>query len=266
MSPSETGSIGAAVVCMVAACAYKSRLAILSTVMGAKPARLLRKTTIIPGGSGHLPVHTLTFASEPLGVRMDMGDVIKVIIPGYKPKSYSMSAEREGEFDITFKVYPSGRCSGYLDSLEVGDTANVFAKGDKKRRPGTHVGLIAFGVGITEALPVAAAELAKPDATEVVLVWASRTPADTFWHDRIKDLQERHPDTFTVVHAYSQENVAGALHGRLNPDMLKGVFARWGAVDAARFVTVGTKPMMAAADAMLAAIGFPMPEHALLTH
>ena len=40
-----------------------------------------------------------------LKVRIDHGDVVKVIIPDYKPKSYSMSCKRANEFDITVKVY-----------------------------------------------------------------------------------------------------------------------------------------------------------------
>ena len=41
---------------------------------------------------------------ESLGVSIEKGDVVKVAVPNYKPKSYSMSAARRGEFDITFKA------------------------------------------------------------------------------------------------------------------------------------------------------------------
>ena len=47
-----------------------------------------------------------------------------------------------------------------------------------------YVGVVTYGVGITEALPVAEAELKKGDADSVRLLCASRTMADTFWHDR----------------------------------------------------------------------------------
>ena len=174
---------------------------------GGEPAELLRKVCHVEAVRGaasspeweRLPVYTLTFATPPSlsnAVRIDCGDVIKVVVPGFKPKSYSMSAERPGEFDITFKAYPNGVCSGYLDSLkvlslalalaltltltltltlaltltiQVGDAITVFKKGSKERQPGSHVGLVAFGVGITEALPIAAAELAKPEAEQVVI-------------------------------------------------------------------------------------------------
>merc|ERR1712206_51466 len=96
-------------------------------------------------------------------IRIDMGDVVKMVIPGYKPKSYSVSAMRPGEFDVTFKVYPNGRASGFLDRLQVGDTIGSFGmrKGKTRQAPkdGGIVGLIAYGVGITEAWPMAKAEL-----------------------------------------------------------------------------------------------------------
>ena len=116
-----------------------------------------------------------------LGCRIDCGDVVKVVIPEHKPKSYSMSAARPGEFDITFKVYPGGRCSGYLDSVKVGQSVLAFAKGKKERNLGvgiTHVGVVAFGVGITEGLPIAEAELLRGGAERVHLVWAARTHED----------------------------------------------------------------------------------------
>merc|ERR1712176_702004 len=100
--------------------------------------------------------------------RLELGDVVKMVIPNYKPKSYSMSALREDEFDVTLKVYPNGRASGFLDRLEIGQSINSFGltKG-KTRNVGDYVGVIAYGVGITEGLPVARAELEKDDAKTV---------------------------------------------------------------------------------------------------
>ena len=42
----------------------------------------------------------------------------------------------------------------------------------------THVGVVAFGVGITEGLPIAEAELLRGGAERVHLVWAARTHED----------------------------------------------------------------------------------------
>lgn len=85
-------------------------LPVITYFMGAAPARLLRKKEVVKEGVDRLPVYTLSFQAPNQGLqsdfRIDLADVVKVVVPGYKPKSYSMSAMRDGEFDITFKVYP----------------------------------------------------------------------------------------------------------------------------------------------------------------
>lgn len=243
---------------------------------GSGPAQLIRKATIVEAGVDRLPVHTLTFANPvgmgSIGVRMDFGDVIKVVVPGYKPKSYSMSDERAGEFDITFKVYPNGRASGYLDRIPIGGEIEVFRKGSNRRQPGRCVSLVAFGVGITEALPITAAELSKPEAEHVHLIWASRTFADTFWSDKIANLKEKYGSRFDVSIVLSREEREGCHYGRITTEklnsLLRGAWANVADFNPSdcRFVTVGTKEMMREAEAMIAELGWPMPEHSLLRH
>ena len=263
------------------------------------PTKLVNKSILVPGkavtealepGSTlHLPVYTLTFeipdddssiftgkAKRHDTLRIDLGDIVKMVIPGYKPKSYSVSALRkdQNEFDITIKIYPNGRASGYLDRLVIGDTIRSFGlqKGKVRQTPGSCqtpfvVGLIAYGVGITEAWPIAKAELEEHgEADKVVLLWASRTKMDTFWNDEMKDYQNRHPDKFQLVHIFSRENVPGCLHGRIDSGVLANVFKRDGdnKNEGLRFLSVGTKRMMKLTDEMLEEIGFPMPRHALL--
>lgn len=241
------------------------------------PTKLLRKTTLIPASALHLPVHTLTFAipSAPpaaharicshAAVRLDLGDVVKMVIPGYKPKSYSVSALRpaDDEFDVTLKVYPGGRASGFIDRLRVGEEMGTFGmRAGRRRRPGRNVGIVVFGVGITEGLPVARAEL-DGEAEEVVLLWASRTMDDAFWLDEIGALEEEFPGRFRVVHILSREVRDGCLRGRIDQEVLGDIFGAWQGDDA-RFLPVGTKEMMAITDGLLGEIGFPMPQHALL--
>jgi len=122
------------------------------------PTKLLKKTTLIPATTDHLPVYTLTFeipnnatftgrAKPHAEVRMDLGDVVKMVIPNYKPKSYSMSALRlaENEFDITLKVYPNGRASGFLDRLQIGEELQTFGISAKQtRQQGAYVGIVAY--------------------------------------------------------------------------------------------------------------------------
>ncbi|WZN67114.1 putative oxidoreductase [Chloropicon roscoffensis] len=201
-----------------------------------------------------------------LGCRIDCGDVVKVVIPEHKPKSYSMSAARPGEFDITFKVYPGGRCSGYLDSVKVGQNVLAFAKGKKERNLGvgiTHVGVVAFGVGITEGLPIAEAELLRGGAERVHLVWAARTHEDMFWHEQIDALLREHAK-FAITRILSREDREGCLRGRVNTELFRELFHGW-VPQTSRFLAVGTKQMMSQAYDMLEAAGFPFTQCALLT-
>mmetsp|Transcript_5297 Transcript_5297/g.5167 ORF Transcript_5297/g.5167 Transcript_5297/m.5167 type:complete len:158 (-) Transcript_5297:284-757(-) len=135
----------------------------------------------------------------------------------YKPKSYSMSALRlaENEFDITLKVYPNGQASGFLDRLQIGEELQTFGISAKQtRQQGAYVGIVAYGVGMTDGLPIAKVELEKGDAQSMVLLWASRTWDDTFWKEDIAALTTHYPDTFTMVHILSREEHDGCLYGR----------------------------------------------------
>lgn len=240
------------------------------------PTKLIQKKEMVSEGRDRLPVYTLTFeipsgtfsekACKHSEIRIDMGDVVKMVIPGYKPKSYSVSDLRETEFDVTLKVYPKGRASGYLDRLRIGDTINSFGKHvSRKRNPGKYVGLIAYGVGITEALPLAKAELGKGNAEQLILLWATRTKDDWFWYDRIAELSSYFPDKFRMVHILSRENEEGALHGRIDADVIQKVFDfPVQEKEMVRFLSIGTKGMMASTDKLLTSVGYSMPLHSLL--
>lgn len=259
------------------------------------PTKLIRKTTLVQPSvpinseeyrnASHFAVHTLTF-EIPQGhtfgglaiphndICIDLGDVVKMVIPGYKPKSYSLSAIRpeENEMDITIKVYPNGRASGFLDRLKVGETINSFGMSAKKsRNSGKFFGGIAYGVGITEVLPVAEFELKNADAEKVVVLWASRTSDDTFWQEKINQLEQEYPNKFEMVEIYSREESpdASILKGRIDPTILQEVFeprmnkANINKNDA-RFLAVGSKAMISLTGTMLTKIGYPMPKHSLL--
>ena len=252
--------------------------------VGLPATTLIRKVTLVNGESPipqendrllRLSVHTLTFsipsetsfqkpAIPHASIQIDLGDVVKMVIPGYKPKSYSVSALRENEFDVTFKAYPNGRASGFLDGLQIGDTIQSFGKSaNRVRNPGDFVGIIVFGVGITEGLPIAEAELEKKDAEMVVILWACRTFGDYFWGDKVDELEKKFGETFRVERIMSRDSRVGCWHGRINPDILEQVFQP-PIKENARFLSVGTKEMMYSTDRMLTEIGYVMPKNALL--
>mmetsp|Transcript_24846 Transcript_24846/g.23870 ORF Transcript_24846/g.23870 Transcript_24846/m.23870 type:complete len:287 (-) Transcript_24846:132-992(-) len=261
------------------------------------PTKLIRKVTLVqptcPVNSSdyntttsRLTVHTLTFeipqghefsgrAISHNDIRLDYGDVIKVVVPNYKPKSYSLSDLRPetNEMDITVKIYPNGRASGFLDRINVGGTMNSFGmKSGRTRNAGKFFGGIAYGVGITEILPLAEAELKKGDAEKVVILWASRTSADTFWLDRIARIKNEYGNKFEIIYMYSREDSPdpSILKGRINSSILKDVFeshlrkANISNEDA-RFQAIGTKELITLTGKMLSSIGFLMPKQELLS-
>jgi len=259
--------------------------------MSGVPTRLLRKQLLVSASEANaidrLPVYTLTFEiprgyefsgrAQPLeDVRIDMGEVVKMVIPNYKPKSYSMSALRKNEFDLTIKIYPNGRASGHLNRLDIGDYTNSFGMRNivRVRNPGPFFGGIAYGVGITEILPVARAELEKGDSRKVVVLWALRTRSDIFWKDQIRELEEKYGmERFEMLYIFSREKDMvkedGVIYGRINKGVLRQSFETRIAneiemkLEDARFLVIGTKAMMRMTEDMLAEIGFPFPQNAL---
>ena len=308
------------------------------------PTPLLRKVQLVTeDGLDRLPVYTLTFAIPDISsssssscnntdtttaststttpmtmmvksyhdLQLDLGDVVKMIIPNYKPKSYSVSALRSTEFDVTYKLYPNGRASGCLHQLKVGGgierQIHTFVKKNSSRRHndgGTHIGIIVYGVGITEGLPVARAELERDSCCcnggnsdnksvvkvqQVILIWCVRTMADTFWQNDIQQLLQLHPRRFQIVYVVSREQKPPSsllslsvpaqendilsiskktqiIYGqRLNTQLLQELFKSFEPYrETVRFLPVGTKEMMAMTDEMLCAIQYPMQHHSLL--
>ena len=250
-------------------------------------------------------------------LRLDLGDVVKMVIPNYKPKSYSVSALRATEFDVTYKLYPNGRASGFLHQLvpqppqqpqpqQHATTTTTtttphtmihsFVKkhSSRRRNPGgTHIAIIAYGVGITEGLPVARAELLLFPAERVILIWCVRRMADTFWSEEIQELRQLYPQQFQMVYIISREQPPPPLSLSLSssllppivegdrPDTLTNLRIFYGQrisvpllqdilesfvphKETVRFLSVGTKEMMAMTDDMLVSMKYSLPYHSLL--
>lgn len=240
------------------------------------------------GEAERLPVWQITFANpegpdykgntdfETIGCAIDRGDAIKfhfgVGTPKYKAKAFSVCREEPGSFDICAKIYPHGFASGHLDRMQPGDKIDCYVhrKGkrvSRERRPGSHVALVAYGVGITEILPLAACELAQvrprrpictaarrtfpppvvcsdplrltllvslrqPEPQQVRILWASRSGADAaFWRDQLEALKIMHPKRFSFVEIFSRDpkhaEATGSLQGRVTADVCKLVFDQY---------------------------------------
>lgn len=173
--------------------------------------------------AARLPVatntHRFTFALESpdavLG--LPVGHHLEVRLPGgggvsraYTPTTGDST---KGSFDLVVKIYTDGPVSTYLDSLQVGDTADIAGphgeitytgagtfdiedpfSGDKRSIPCKGVGMIAGGTGITPMYQIAAhsASLAD-DQLEMSLLFANRRPEDVMLREELDTLARACP-------------------------------------------------------------------------
>lgn len=112
------------------------------------------------------------------------------------------------------KLYPNGKQSTHLHSLQPGDTL-TFAPIKElawTTNKHSHVALIAGGAGITPMYQLARGILREPaDRTRVTLVWGVNTDEDIFLKDEFAALEREHPGRFKAVYVVSQP-VAGSTH------------------------------------------------------
>ena len=183
---------------------------------------------------------------ETIGTAIDRGDAVKFRFDVGGAKAFSVCREQPGSFDICAKVYPLGEASTQLHYMQVGDTIDCYVHRKSTRvsreryelschfcahfwltiahfledfrthlrpshlalfrRGGSHVALVAYGVGITECLPMAAAELAQPEPEHVRLLWASRSRGDcAFWRDQLEALGNMYPERFSFVEIFCEK-------------------------------------------------------------
>lgn len=131
---------------------------------------------------------------------------VKVNAPK-RTRTYSLTSagDLKGSFHITVKVYRGGRGSGYLDALAVGDWAEFAKTRTKKMRQFARVGMIAYGVGITECLLTCRRLLTKKMA--VRLLCANRFYRDVEWFlPELRALKEEFSEDFSVMFVFSREN------------------------------------------------------------
>lgn len=221
------------------------------------------------------PIFRLTFGLPPgrrLEADLGLGEFIRVKhANGGKPRSYSPTCvDVAGEFELCVKRYRAGFVSSHLCDASVGDLVEVsgpyppFWIPFVRSNGCVRVGLVAFGVGITEALALASVELATTQH-EVRLLWANRSPGETFADAQMKYLQESYPDRFKVNYIFSRSSQtdddqlsSAALSGRVSVEVLQTVFGDWlqDHGKSSGFLVVGTKQMKRDGYAMLNQLGF----------
>lgn len=126
-------------------------------------------------------------------------------------RSYSMSSspETDEHLAVTVKRVPGGLVSNWLndhvgpgDVLEATAPAGVFVVDDAAARP-----VVAFcgGSGITPVMSITQSVLSRDDGA-LRLLFANRDRPSAIFHDRLLDLQQRHPSRLEVVHHFDEHS------------------------------------------------------------
>lgn len=125
----------------------------------------------------------------------------KDIIRSYTPVS---DDDLLGAVEFVIKIYPTGKMSQVLNSLEVGQT--MLMRGPKGRfqyapNMKKHLGMVAGGSGITPMYQILMAILKNPeDKTKISLVYGNVTEADILLKDELEALSAKHSQQVKVYH------------------------------------------------------------------
>jgi len=195
-----------------------------------------------------------------LDVDISLGEHVKIRSGGLLPlaRSYSPVAIRSGEFDLIVKVYPRvfnygtpAFVSDLLSSLRVGDHAQISGPYPPPlfqrmvRDTAKRVGVIALGVGITEAIGVIAG--LPTTVHNIHLLWALRDHSEVYAKNMLEELVRTRAPALVIKYHFSKETGQ-----RFDVETLLDVFPwRNGSAKDQRFLAVGTKKMMTSTYRML---------------
>ncbi|KAK4188459.1 hypothetical protein QBC35DRAFT_382680 [Podospora australis] len=169
-------------------------------------------------------VSGMTVSSALLTVSFPNGRWLPVLRP-YTPTN---DLDEPGYVDLMVKLYPGGKASSHLHSLQPGDSV-TFAGPIPEHKWTTnqheHVALIAGGAGITPMYQLARRILKDPEEkTRVTLVWGVNSDADIFLGKEFAEFEQKYPGRFKAVYVVSQPE-AGSTHrkGYVNKTVLEEV-------------------------------------------
>lgn len=107
------------------------------------------------------------------------------------------------------------------------------------------------GIGITPARSMIVQALHDHTAHQITLIYANRTPAQAAYTAELQQLAEAHQN-FSFVPAYTQDQVSGAEHGRVDANMIRRHVPD---LATPRFYLAGPEGMVKAMRALLLDIG-----------
>ena len=174
------------------------------------------------------------------------------------------------QFQIQVKLYRGGAVCGHLGALHIGEAAWFAKTRSKPMAQGVkRVGLIAFGVGISDCVHTAAA-LLEGGAERVELLHACRSAGEVALAADVAALVAQHPERFAVAYFLSREPEASAaaaqlesggakvVRVRVDRAALERLFGAWAAPGMSAecaFLAAGTRQMNAQTFGLLAEMG-----------
>ncbi|SFQ99873.1 hypothetical protein SAMN04488564_101948 [Lentzea waywayandensis] len=175
-----------------------------------------------------------------------------------RPYSAS-SVPGSSRLEVTVKQVESGRFSGHVHGLSVGDRLFVRGPSGAFHLPGESNGgvvLIAAGSGVTPMMSMIRTLLSAPGTGRIALLYSNRGVEETIFAAELARLGEQHPGRLSVTH------VLTSREGRLD---VAGV-RQWVtalALSGPRFYVCGPEPLMDTVRQALNELGVPG-EHVLV--
>ena len=251
--------------------------------------RVISKRTV--SQNAERPVVFIAFgvstASLPTGQHVQ----VRAVIGGEEvERPYTPARFEPPECELLLRVYPDGKMSRYLYSLDVGDYAELrgpighirygdggpgtFSRGSKRKFTGvTHVAMLAGGTGITPMLQLCNHVLQTlpvgSDPTQLRLVEANSCVADIMMHDELRAIASNSSEqlhlTFTVSKLSAKERKDSTLRHLVNAslrdanaygDVLRDAFDGCPADERTMVCLCGPKGFVTAAKAIVTEIGY----------
>lgn len=198
-----------------------------------------------------------------LGLPVGQHIAIKAILPDgeevMRPYTPTSEGYQRGHVDFVIKVYPEGKMTQHMESMEVGD--RLLFKGPKGRfqyipRGKRAYGMLAGGTGITPMYQLIQAVLKDPnDPTTVSLIFANVTEDDILMRAELDEMAARNPERLSIYYVL---NEAGKEwqggKGFITADMIQKHLPA--PSDDIAIVRCGPLPMMKAMETHLNALGY----------
>ncbi|PYI02769.1 ferredoxin reductase-like protein [Aspergillus sclerotiicarbonarius CBS 121057] len=167
----------------------------------------------------------LTLTSALLAITHPEGRWLPVVRP-YTPIS---DLDEPGHLELMVKKYPEGKASGYLHSLQPGDSLK-FATSLKgyqwKPNEFSHVYLLAGGAGITPIYQLIRGVLKNPqDKTKMTLVFGVNSEEDLLLKEELDRYATEFPDRFDYRYTVSHPKENSSYgKGYINEELLRSAF------------------------------------------